>query len=42
LFGDRVESLEMSESTYTERAASPQDYVDLYKQTRPVAAELPW
>lgn len=33
LFGDRVESLEMSERTYTERAATPQEYVDVYKQT---------
>jgi ubiquinone/menaquinone biosynthesis C-methylase UbiE len=33
LFGDRVESLEMSEKTYTERAPSPQAYVDLYKET---------
>jgi len=33
LFADRVESLEMNESTYTERAPSPQEYVDLYKQT---------
>ena len=33
LFGDRVESLEMSERTYTERAPSPQEYVDLYKET---------
>jgi Methyltransferase domain len=33
LFGDRIESLEMSERTYTERAPSPQEYVDLYKET---------
>jgi hypothetical protein len=33
LFGDRVESLEMSEKMYTERARSPQEYVDLYKET---------
>jgi ubiquinone/menaquinone biosynthesis C-methylase UbiE len=33
LFGDRIESLEMSEGTYTERAPSPQEYVDLYKET---------
>jgi ubiquinone/menaquinone biosynthesis C-methylase UbiE len=33
LFGDRVESLQMSERTYTERAPSPQEYVDLYKET---------
>ena len=33
LFGDRVESLQMSERTYTEKAPSPQEYVDLYKDT---------
>ncbi|MGH3016760.1 MAG: class I SAM-dependent methyltransferase [Gaiellaceae bacterium] len=33
LFGDRVESLEMTEGTYTEGAPSPQAYVDLYKET---------
>jgi ubiquinone/menaquinone biosynthesis C-methylase UbiE len=33
LFGDRVESLQISERTYTERARSPQEYVDLYKAT---------
>jgi ubiquinone/menaquinone biosynthesis C-methylase UbiE len=33
LFGDRVESLEMSDRIYTERAPSPQEYVDLYKET---------
>jgi ubiquinone/menaquinone biosynthesis C-methylase UbiE len=33
LFGDRVESLETSEKTFTERAPSPQEYVDLYKET---------
>lgn len=33
LFGDRVGSLEMSERMYTERATSPQAYVDLYKET---------
>jgi ubiquinone/menaquinone biosynthesis C-methylase UbiE len=33
LFGHRVESLEMSERTYTERAPSPHEYVDLYKET---------
>jgi ubiquinone/menaquinone biosynthesis C-methylase UbiE len=33
LFGDRVESLEMSARMYTERAPSPQEYVDLYKET---------
>jgi ubiquinone/menaquinone biosynthesis C-methylase UbiE len=33
LFGDRIESLEMSERTFTERAPSPQAYVDLYKET---------
>ena len=33
LFGDRVESLEMSERMYTERAPGSQEYVDLYKET---------
>lgn len=33
LFGDRIESLQMSERMYTERAPSPQEYVDLYKET---------
>jgi hypothetical protein len=33
LFGDRVESLEMSEMMYTESAPTPQEYVDLYKET---------
>jgi ubiquinone/menaquinone biosynthesis C-methylase UbiE len=33
LLGDRVESLQMVERTYTERAPSPQEYVDLYKET---------
>lgn len=33
LFGDRVESLQMREMVYTERAPSPQEYVDLYKET---------
>ena len=33
LFGDDIDSLEMNERTYVEKAASPQDYVDLYKQT---------
>jgi ubiquinone/menaquinone biosynthesis C-methylase UbiE len=33
LFGDRVASLHLSERTYTERAPSPQEYVDLYKET---------
>ena len=33
LFGDRVESLEMKERMYTEGAPSPQEYVDLYKET---------
>src|SRR5688572_8181527 len=33
LFGDGIESLQMSESTYTERAPSPQEYVGLYKET---------
>lgn len=33
LFGDRVESIEIRERMYTERARSPQEYVDLYKET---------
>jgi ubiquinone/menaquinone biosynthesis C-methylase UbiE len=33
LFGDRVASLEIRELVYTERAPSPQEYVDLYKET---------
>jgi hypothetical protein len=33
LFGDGVESLEIRETTYTERAPTPQEYVDLYKKT---------
>ena len=33
LFGDRVESLEMNERMYTERAPSPQEYVEFYKET---------
>jgi ubiquinone/menaquinone biosynthesis C-methylase UbiE len=33
LFGDGIESLQLSERTYTERAPSPQEYVDLYKET---------
>ena len=33
LFGDRVESLEMRERMYTEWSASPQEYVELYKET---------
>jgi ubiquinone/menaquinone biosynthesis C-methylase UbiE len=33
LFGDRVESLEMSEMMYTETAPTPQEYVDFYKET---------
>lgn len=33
LFGDRVASLQISELVYTERAPSPQAYVDLYKET---------
>ena len=33
LFGDRVESLEMSDRMYNERAPNPQAYVDLYKET---------
>lgn len=33
LFGDRVASLQVSELVYTERAPSPQEYVNLYKET---------
>jgi ubiquinone/menaquinone biosynthesis C-methylase UbiE len=33
LFGDRVESLEMIRRHYVERAASPRDYRELFKQT---------
>ncbi len=33
LFGDRVESLEMNRDSYVERAASPEAYRDLFKQT---------
>jgi len=33
LFGDRVESLEMTRDHYTERAESPRAYHDLFKQT---------
>jgi ubiquinone/menaquinone biosynthesis C-methylase UbiE len=33
LFGDGIESFQMSEKTYTERAPTPQEYVDLYKET---------
>ena len=33
LFADRVESLEMSRSHYVERADSPRDYCELFKQT---------
>lgn len=33
LFGERVESLEMTRSEYVERAASPRDYVQLFTQT---------
>ena len=33
LFGERVESLEMTRSEYIERAASPRDYVQLFKRT---------
>ena len=39
LFGDRVESLDMTRSEYIERADSPHDYRELFKQTfGPVAA----
>jgi ubiquinone/menaquinone biosynthesis C-methylase UbiE len=33
LFGDRVESLQMTRSHYVERADSPRDYRELFKQT---------
>ena len=33
LFGDRVESLEMARGQYVERAASPREYRELFKQT---------
>jgi ubiquinone/menaquinone biosynthesis C-methylase UbiE len=33
LFGDRVESLRMTRREYVERAASPRDYLQLFKET---------
>jgi 2-polyprenyl-6-hydroxyphenyl methylase/3-demethylubiquinone-9 3-methyltransferase len=33
LFGDRVESLEMSRGEYVERAGSPRDYLEFFKET---------
>jgi ubiquinone/menaquinone biosynthesis C-methylase UbiE len=33
LFGDRLDSLEMTRSKYVERAESPRDYRELFKQT---------
>jgi hypothetical protein len=33
LFGDRVESLEMTRREYVERAASPRDYREFFKET---------
>ena len=33
LFGDRLDSLEMTRRRYVERAASPRDYCELFKQT---------
>ena len=33
LFGDRIASLKMTRDTYTERAASPSKYVELFMQT---------
>ena len=33
LFGDRVESLEMTRGDYVERADSPRDYREFFKQT---------
>jgi 2-polyprenyl-6-hydroxyphenyl methylase/3-demethylubiquinone-9 3-methyltransferase len=33
LFGQRIESLEMTRREYVERAASPRAYLDLFKET---------
>ena len=33
LFGDRVESLQMTRRHYVEKAASPRDYRELFKET---------
>jgi ubiquinone/menaquinone biosynthesis C-methylase UbiE len=33
LFGDRLESLEMTRGEYIERAENPRDYLELFKQT---------
>jgi ubiquinone/menaquinone biosynthesis C-methylase UbiE len=33
LFGDRLESLELTRGAYVERAESPRDYCELFKQT---------
>jgi len=33
LFGDRVESLDMTRREYVERAGSPSDYLELFKET---------
>ena len=33
LFGDRVESLELTSGEYVERAASPQAYIELFQET---------
>jgi 2-polyprenyl-6-hydroxyphenyl methylase/3-demethylubiquinone-9 3-methyltransferase len=33
LFGDRLDSLEMTRGEYVERADSPRDYCELFKQT---------
>jgi hypothetical protein len=33
LFGDRVESLEMTRGEYMERAGSPREYYELFKET---------
>jgi ubiquinone/menaquinone biosynthesis C-methylase UbiE len=39
LFGDRVDALDLTRKEYTERAASPRDYCDLFRETfGPVAA----
>jgi hypothetical protein len=39
LFGDRVQALELTRREYTERAASPRAYCDLFRETfGPVAA----
>ena len=43
LFGDRLGSLEMTRSEYVERAESPRDYCELFKQAfGPVALRALW